>query len=192
MVPIALASVAVIAIGISRYVLLSREKKLLGQFVNKWKHAPTTIDPDVFLQKCEDGPNFCTLFKDLPKFTSAKKADITSRLESLGHQELARLENGIGTIGTLAAATPLVGFLGTVTGMIRAFMQIQNLGGNVNANVLAGGIWEALVTTAAGLAVGILALIIHNYLVGLVKKSANDIEICGEFYLRIVESDNEA
>jgi biopolymer transport protein ExbB len=72
-------------------------------------------------------------------------------------------------LGTIAAIAPLIGFLGTVTGMIKAFIQIQTLGGNVDASVLAGGIWEALITTAAGLSIGIPTLIVYNWLQGKVE-----------------------
>ncbi|HEX9975547.1 MAG TPA: MotA/TolQ/ExbB proton channel family protein, partial [bacterium] len=78
--------------------------------------------------------------------------------------------------GTIAAIAPLLGFLGTVTGMIRAFIQVQSLGGNVDASVLAGGIWEALVTTAAGLVVGIPALIFYNWLQSQVERFVFEME----------------
>ena len=84
-------------------------------------------------------------------------------MESAGNAETYYLEKHLNIIATLAGITPLIGFLGTVTGMIKAFMKIEELAGNVNATVLAGGIWEAMVTTAAGLSVGIPALIIYNY-----------------------------
>ena len=80
------------------------------------------------------------------------------------------------TLATVAAIAPLLGFLGTVTGMIQAFMEIQALGGQVNANVLAGGIWEALMTTAAGLTVGIPAMIFYNWLVGRVQHFVFEME----------------
>ena len=121
-----------------------------------------------------------------------RRSDAAESLETAARQSLYKLESGIGVFGTLAAVTPLIGFLGTVTGMIKAFMQIQKLGGNVNANVLAGGIWEALVTTAAGLAIGILALVIHNYLASLVKRATGSIEQCGELTMRILGPSHEA
>jgi len=80
-------------------------------------------------------------------------------------------------MATIAGVAPLTGFLGTVTGMIQAFMRIQELGGNVNATVLAGGIWEALITTAAGLLVGILALLGYNYLVAKVQRFVFELEV---------------
>ncbi len=70
----------------------------------------------------------------------------------------------------------MTGFLGTVTGMISAFMEIERLGGNVNANVLAGGIWEALLTTATGLAVGIVAYLFYNYFTAKISHMAFEIE----------------
>jgi biopolymer transport protein ExbB len=78
--------------------------------------------------------------------------------------ELKKLENGIGVVASMGSIAPMLGFFGTVLGMIKAFMQIEILGGGVNPSRLAGGIWEALVTTAAGLAVGIIFLLIYNAL----------------------------
>lgn len=78
--------------------------------------------------------------------------------------ELKKLESGIGVVASMGSIAPMLGFFGTVLGMIKAFMQIEILGGGVNPSRLAGGIWEALVTTAAGLAVGIIFLLIYNAL----------------------------
>lgn len=78
--------------------------------------------------------------------------------------ELKNLESGLGVVASIGSIAPMLGFFGTVLGMIKAFMQIEVLGGGVNPSRLAGGIWEALVTTAAGLAVGIIFLLIYNAL----------------------------
>jgi len=86
----------------------------------------------------------------------------------------------------------LIGFLGTVTGMIKAFMEIQALGGNVNADVLAGGIWEAMVTTAGGLSVGIPTLIFYNYFVGRVDRIKFEIESAANELLKILGGKYEA
>jgi biopolymer transport protein ExbB len=79
-------------------------------------------------------------------------------------RELKKLESGLGVVTSMGSIAPMLGFFGTVLGMIKAFMQIEVLGGGVNPSRLAGGIWEALVTTAAGLAVGIIFLLIYNAL----------------------------
>ena len=80
---------------------------------------------------------------------------------------LSRYLQALATIGNIA---PLLGLLGTVLGMIKAFMVIQQMGGKVNAAVLAGGIWEAMLTTALGLAVALPTIVAHSYLVARVDK----------------------
>jgi len=192
MIPIALSSVFVIALGISRFLTLNREHRMLTKFVSRWKALSGDTDPNNYLSACRLGSSFTANIAIIFTDKNPSRSEATESIEGVGRQELYRLETGLGTIATLAAATPLLGFLGTVTGMIKAFMQIQSLGGNVNANVLAGGIWEALVTTAAGLAVGIMALIIHNYLAGFVKSSSRLIEQIAEITLRIMGQDHEA
>jgi biopolymer transport protein ExbB len=80
-----------------------------------------------------------------------------------------RMEESLRGLATIASITPLLGLLGTVVGMIRAFMQIEAHGANVSAGLLAGGIWEALLTTAAGLTVAIPCLLFHNLFQGRIE-----------------------
>ncbi len=89
--------------------------------------------------------------------------------------ELKKLESGLGVVASIGSIAPMLGFFGTVLGMIKAFMQIEVLGGGVNPSRLAGGIWEALVTTAAGLAVGIIFLLIYNALSDRMNSIIRDI-----------------
>ncbi|MEE1541558.1 MAG: MotA/TolQ/ExbB proton channel family protein, partial [Paludibacteraceae bacterium] len=77
---------------------------------------------------------------------------------------------------TIAGGAPMIGFLGTVTGMIRAFFEMANAGNNIDVTNLAGGIYTAMVTTVAGLIVGIVAYFAYNYLITLVDKVVRDIE----------------
>ncbi len=179
MIPIALSSIAVIAIGINRWLVLRRESEKLNIFVTNWSILP--VDPERFKAAAQVGPDIVGSIVTLFNY---KGSDKRGEIETLVHTKLEQLESGLGTLATLAAINPLMGFLGTVTGMIRAFMQIQNLGGNVNANVLAGGIWEALITTAAGLVVGIIALVIHNYLAVIVRRATVDLEHIAEIAIR--------
>ncbi|MDP8228795.1 MAG: MotA/TolQ/ExbB proton channel family protein [Candidatus Electryoneaceae bacterium] len=182
MIPIALASVAVIALGIGRFLTLRRGKQELHQFLEKWESAPPSTDPNRYLADCANGP---WAVAEMAKVIGDNTNELAPQIESIAQSELHHLETGLGMMATLAAATPLLGFLGTVTGMIRAFMKVSYLGGgSVNANVLAGGIWEALVTTAAGLTVGIVALVIHNYLAGLVSGITQRLEDCGDSIMR--------
>ncbi len=103
-------------------------------------------------------------------------AEIQDAVNSAGKHEAFLLETRTDWLASIAGIAPMMGFLGTVTGMIKAFQQIQNLQGSVNPSVLAGGIWEALVSTAAGLTVGIIAFFFYNYLLNRIKLLVNDME----------------
>ncbi len=102
--------------------------------------------------------------------------EIQDAVQAAGKHEAFELEKRTDILASIAGIAPMLGFFGTVTGMIKAFQAIQNLQGNVNPSVLAGGIWEALITTAVGLAVGIVALFFYNYLIGRINRLVNDME----------------
>jgi len=91
-------------------------------------------------------------------------------LEHAIDEEVSRLSRYLQALATIANIAPLLGLLGTVIGMIKAFMVIQQMGGKVNAAVLAGGIWEAMLTTALGLAVALPTMVGHSYLVSRVDR----------------------
>ena len=95
---------------------------------------------------------------------------------NVGNLEIAKLEKGFPLIATTAAGAPMLGFLGTVTGMVRAFFDMANAGTNVDVSLLSGGIYEALVTTVGGLVVGIITLFAYNYLVSQVDNVVNKME----------------
>lgn len=88
----------------------------------------------------------------------------------IGSRELRKMAKNTRGLGIVAHISPLIGLLGTVTGMIEAFKKIQELGGNVDPVVLAGGIWEALITTATGLAIAIPAMIFYHYFEGKIDE----------------------
>jgi biopolymer transport protein ExbB len=104
------------------------------------------------------------------------KDGIESYMEAIGTEQVHLMEKNMSLLATIAGVAPLTGFLGTVTGMMSAFMEIERLGGNVNATVLAGGIWEALMTTATGLGVGIIAYIYYNFFTAKINHMAFEIE----------------
>ncbi len=107
---------------------------------------------------------------------SRRRADIRDAIEDAGVHEVPRLEKNLVVLATLAHISPLLGLLGTVLGMIRAFMTIEEMRGIVNPSDLAGGIWEALLTTAFGLLVAIAAYVAYNYLVARVGKMVLEME----------------
>ncbi len=95
--------------------------------------------------------------------------DIDTAIENVGNLEVFRLEKNLSTLASIAGAAPMIGFFGTVTGMILAFREMATQQ-NVTPDVLAGGIYQALITTAAGLLIGILAFVGYNILVANVEK----------------------
>ena len=97
-------------------------------------------------------------------------------IEQSANQFIRSLEKNLSTISTLAAVAPLIGFLGTVTGMIRVFFQLEQSEVGVNIQMLSGGIWEALITTVAGLVVGILCIMFHNAIVSKIEAIAFIVE----------------
>jgi biopolymer transport protein ExbB len=114
--------------------------------------------------------------------------DIEDAIHIAGKKEIYLLENKLDWLATVAGVAPLIGFLGTVTGMISAFQQIQGLEGNVNPSVLAGGIWEALITTAFGLGVGIIAFGFYNYLLARVNRMVFDLENASAEFIELLQN----
>lgn len=115
-------------------------------------------------------------------------SEIQDAVNAAGKHEAFELEKRMDILASIAGIAPMLGFLGTVTGMIDAFQEIQNLQGNVNPSVLAGGIWEALISTAAGLVVGILAYFFYNYLLGRINRLVNDMEQSATEFIDLLQT----
>ena len=103
-------------------------------------------------------------------------SDVQAAIENVGNIEVAKLEKGLTIMATIAGGAPMIGFLGTVTGMVRAFFEMANAGNNIDITLLSGGIYEAMITTVGGLIVGIIAMFAYNYLVTLVDGVVNKME----------------
>lgn len=177
MVPIAICSFIAAGIIVERWLSLRRARVNTGTLMNRVRQALTNGETGRALDICEETPGpVAGMLKVGIQRAGASRALIRETVEGAGKAELYKLERGMDSLATVASVAPLLGFLGTVTGMIKAFMDIQALGGQVNANVLAGGIWEALMTTAAGLSVGIPTLIFYNWLVGRVQHFVFEME----------------
>jgi biopolymer transport protein ExbB len=102
--------------------------------------------------------------------------DVNAAIENVGKQEVARLEKGLPILATVAGGAPMIGFLGTVTGMITAFIDMSHAGNNLDVGVLSNGIYEALVTTVGGLIVGIIAYFGYNILVARISTLVAQLE----------------
>ena len=175
--PILLCSVLGIAVVVERYIVLRKAKINIPAFMVRLRGLLKKKDITGAVSYCleEKSPVANIVRKGLKKYKLGHER-VKEAIENAGTQEVAKLEKGLSVLATVSGVAPLLGFLGTVTGMISAFMRIEDLAGAANPSDLAGGIWEALVTTAFGLMVGIPALAFYNYFLNKVKKLVADME----------------
>ena len=169
--PIILCSVVALAIFVERIIAFARIRirgyglvKEVAQHVRNGKSAKA-----LELARESESPMGRVLADAIEVADQNSETLETVIINSTGKEirELSRYLQALATIGNIA---PLLGLLGTVVGMIKAFMVIQQMGGKVNAAVLAGGIWEAMLTTALGLSVALPAMVAHSYLVSRVDE----------------------
>ena len=113
-------------------------------------------------------------------------SEIQTAIENTGNLEIATMEKRLPVLATIAGGAPMIGFLGTVIGMVEAFWQMSNAGGNIDISLLSGGIYQAMITTVGGLAVGIVALFGYNYLVAKIDGVVNEIEAKSLTFMDIV------
>lgn len=177
MIPLVICSFIATVIIIERFLALNRAKINTEKFMGKVKDLMLKGNAQAGIVLCENtpGPVASIIKAGLEKYDRSRE-EIREAIETAGKAEIYLLERGLGALATVAGISPLLGFLGTVTGMIQAFMKIAELEGNVNPSILAAGIWEALLTTAVGLAIGIPTLIFYNYLIGRVQRFVFEME----------------
>jgi len=177
MAAIVLCSIAALAIILDRVFLLRSTRKRVDEFVRLVEGVLESGHLDEVRRLCREHPNPMAriILAGMSKLGEGD-ARIQEAIQTAGEREAGRLERNMTGLATIVSGAPLLGFLGTVLGMIKAFRQIEMLGGNVNATVLAGGIWQAMLTTAAGLAVAVPTLFAHNYLASRIKALVMDLE----------------
>jgi biopolymer transport protein ExbB len=112
--------------------------------------------------------------------------DINAAIENVGKLEISRLEKNVAGLATIAGAAPMLGFLGTVIGMIRAFYDMSMAGNNINIELLSRGIYQAMITTVGGLIVGIIAYIFYNILVAKIEKVVYKLEIAASEFMDVL------
>jgi len=177
MIPIALLLFIAVAILIERIFVIKNSSKEDPTFMNRIKDYihEGKIDSAINLCRITGTPISRMIEKGISRLGRPMN-DILVAIENVGNIEVAKLEKGFPWVATAAAAAPMLGFLGTVTGMVRAFFAMANAGVNIEISLLSSGIYEALVTTVAGLIVGIIALLSYNYLVAQVTAAVNKME----------------
>ncbi|MCM1092778.1 MAG: MotA/TolQ/ExbB proton channel family protein [Bacteroides sp.] len=170
MIPLAILLLISIYIFIERYIVISRADKQDASFMKRIKDYihEGEIESAKNLCKKTDTPYSRLILKGITRIGRPMN-DVLVAIENTGNLEIANLGKGLPWLATTAAGAPMLGFLGTVVGMVEAFFALANAGSSANVTVLAGGIYEALVTTVAGLTVGIIALFAYNALVARIN-----------------------
>ena len=122
------------------------------------------IEPAIALCRMFDSPIARLVEKGIERI-GRPLSDIQTAVENTGNAEVARLERGLPILATISGGAPMIGFLGTVIGMVQAFFNMSQAGNNVDITLLSGGIYTAMITTVGGLIVGIIAYFGYNWLV---------------------------
>ena len=177
MIVLAILSIVAVYIFIERFIALSRASKYDANFMNRIREymKDGKLDSAKALCRGNSTPISRMIEKGLSRI-GRPLGDINSAIENVGNLEVAKLEKGVSILAMIASAAPMIGFLGTVTGMIRAFYNMSMAGNNVDIELLSSGIYEAMVTTVGGLIVGIIVYIFHAVLSTKIQKVVNLLE----------------
>ncbi len=177
MIPLFLLSGLAIYIFFERIAVIRKAGKEDSSFMNRIKDymREGKIDSAKNLCRTVNTPSARMIEKGISRLGRPMN-DVLVAIENVGNLEIANLEKGFPLLATVAAGAPMIGFLGTVTGMVQAFFDMANAGNNADITLLSSGIYQALVTTVAGLIVGIIALFAYNYLVSEVDKVVHQME----------------
>jgi biopolymer transport protein ExbB len=177
MIPIALSSLVAIYIFVERILTINKANESPDAFMGKIKELVLKGDITSAKMVCtqHDTPVARMIEKGVSRIGSPLK-NIEASIENVAKIELFKLEKNLSVLATVAGAAPMMGFLGTVIGMVQAFISIAQEEGSVSPKLLADGIYTAMITTVAGLIVGIIAYLGYNYLVTRVSKVVHKME----------------
>ena len=171
MTALGILSIYAVYILFERYSAIKKASKEDENFFNSIKNFVEQKDISAAKTLCQntDNPIAHMIEKGVDRIDKPM-TDISAAIENQGKLEIYKMENNLANLATIAGAAPMIGFLGTVIGMIVAFHEMASAGGNIDVEMLSKGIYTAMVTTVAGLVVGIIAYIAYNYLVTKVEK----------------------
>ena len=177
MIPLAILSRVCVYIFVERCLVIRRAQKEDNSFMDRIREYIHDGEIESARRLCSktDTPYARLIGKGISRIGRPMN-DVLVTIENTGNIEIANLEKGLPWLATTAAGGPMIGFLGTVIGMVQAFFNLASAGSSANIAVLADGIYSALVTTVAGLIVGIIAMFAYNYLVARINKVMNALE----------------
>jgi biopolymer transport protein ExbB len=188
MIPIFLLSLLGVYVLVERLRTLKQAMASPDEFMDQIKVLVLKGDIPAAKIICaqSDTPMSRMIEKGLLRIGSSLK-NIEASIENVGRIEIYRLEKNLSLLATIAGAAPMLGFLGTVIGMINAFMSIAQEEGAVSPKMLSAGIYEAMITTAAGLVVGVLAYLAYNFLVTRMQKIIHSMEYSSIEFIELLQ-----
>jgi len=177
MIPIILLSFVAAYIFIERYYVIKKAGREDQNFMNRIKDYihDGKIEAAIALCKSTDSPSARMVEKGISRLGRPLQ-DINTAIENVGKLEISKLEKGFPTLATITGAEPMLGFLGTVIGMVQSFYAMSQAGNNIEVSMMSDGIYTALITTVAGLIVGILGYFAYNSLVVRVERIVFNLE----------------
>jgi biopolymer transport protein ExbB len=177
MIPIILLSFLAAYIFIERYYVIKKATKEDMNFMNRIKDYihDGKIEAALALCRSTNSPSARMIEKGVIRLGRPLQ-DISTAIENVGKLEISKLEKGFPTLATITGAEPMLGFLGTVIGMVKSFYAMSHAGNNIEVSMLSDGIYTALITTVAGLIVGILGYFAYNILVVRVERVVYNLE----------------
>ena len=189
MIVLAVLSVICIYIFFERLYVIRKAGKEDPRFIERIKDYISSNEMKAAIRYCqnEKTPSARMIERGITRI-GRPAGDIQNTIENVSNIEVAKLEKGLSVMATIAGGAPMIGFLGTVTGMVRAFYEMANAGNNVDITILSGGIYEAMITTVGGLIVGIIALFAYNYLVSQVDNVVNKMESKSVEFMDMINS----
>ncbi len=179
-------------IFIERFFVISKASKEDKNFMNNIRNfiKDGKLESAKALCVSNDSPIGRMIAKGLARIGKPLN-DINAAIENVGKLEISRLEKNVAGLATIAGAAPMLGFLGTVIGMIRAFYDMSMAGNNINIELLSQGIYQAMITTVGGLIVGITAYIFYNVLVAKIEKVVYKLEITASEFMDVLHEPAE-
>lgn len=193
LIPIIILFAIAIYLLVERYLTIKKASRLDEDFMSNIKDMVLNDNLPGALRLCEktNTPISRMIAKGLSRVGKPLKS-IEVAIENVGKLELYRLEKGLPFMATIAGAAPMIGFLGTVTGMITALRDLANKGDVMIAGSLSVGIYEAMVTTVAGLIVGIIAYISFNILTSMIEKVVYRMEASSVDFFDILQTPSKS
>ena len=171
MIPLALLGALTIFVFFERFWAIRKASQLDMNFMNQIKNLIYRGKVSAAIQLCRenDTPIARMIEKGIERIGRPLN-DVHSSIENVANLEVSKLESGLPLLATTAGGAPMIGFLGTVIGMVQAFMNLSQAGGTVDMALLSSGMYTAMITTVGGLIVGIPAYFGYNYLVARIEK----------------------